>query len=326
VVDKVLLKPNPKKTGEMKSNSAAKTASVLTVLPNAYIDASFLSKKEQSVEKSNPFIVVAIGASAGGLEAITELLKNLSPTTGMAFIFVQHLSPDHKSILASILSKTTQMQVQDIDDMEKMIPNNVYVIPYNKGIEVTDGHIKLIPRSVGGPAISIDILFSSLAETHKKDVIGVVLSGNAHDGTNGLRDIKLAGGVTFAQDDSAKFGSMPNSAIADGIVDYIMSPAEIGLELTRMSKRPMEIKEPSNKSLEFDFDTNNPDLKNIVQHLYHKKNVDFSCYKMNTINRRIQRRMIINKSETLKQYAALLLSDAIESDLLYQDLLINVTS
>lgn len=244
----------------------------------------------------------------------------------MAFIYVQHLSPDHKSMLSSILSKTTQMQVQDIDDMEKLIPNNVYVIPYNKGIEVTDGHIKLIPRSSGGSAISIDTLFSSLAETHKKNVIGVVLSGSAHDGTIGLRDIKLAGGVTFAQDDSARFTSMPNSAIADGMVDYIMSPDEIGIELTRMSQNPLEIREATKKAFAIDFDANNPDLKNIVQYLHSKKNVDFSHYKMNTINRRIQRRMLINKSKTLKQYNELLASDAAESDLLYQDLLINVTS
>lgn len=303
----------------MESNSSIKNTSLLPRLPNDKVDTTLSSKK-------NPFTVVAIGASAGGLEAISLLLKNLSPTTGMAFIYVQHLSPDHKSMLSSILSKTTQMQVQDIDDMEKMIPNNVYVIPYNKGIEVTDGHIKLIPRSSAGPAISIDILFSSLAVTHKENVIGVVLSGSAHDGTIGLRDIKLAGGITFAQDESARFNSMPNSAIADGMVDYIMSPDEIGIELTRMSQNPLEIRETTKKAFAIDFDANNPDLKSIVQYLLRQKNVDFSHYKMNTINRRIQRRMLINKSKTLKQYSELLASDAAESDLLYKDLLINVTS
>lgn len=309
----------------MKSNSSIKNTALLTKLPNDEIDTSLSSQKNNPVKKNSPFTVVAIGASAGGLEAITELLKNLSPTTGMAFIYVQHLSPDHKSMLSSILSKTTQMQVQDIDDMKKMIPNNVYVIPYNKGIEVTDGHIKLIPRTKGGPAISIDILFSSLAETHKENVIGVILSGSAHDGTIGLRDIKLAGGITFAQDDSARFTSMPDSAIADGMVDYVMSPAEIGIELTRMNKNPLKIRGTNKKTTTVDFETNNPDLKNIVQYLHSKKNVDFSHYKMNTINRRIQRRIGINKLNTLKQYSELLVSDVAESDFLYQDLLINVT-
>ena len=310
----------------MKSDPPIKDTYLPTKLPNDEIESTLSLPKNISTESGHSFTVVAIGASAGGLEAITQLLQNLSPTTGMAFIYVQHLSPDHKSMLTSILSKTTQMQVQDIDDMEKLIPNNVFVIPYNKGIEVIDGHIKLIPRSSGGPAISIDILFSSLAETHKKNVIGVVLSGSARDGTIGLRDIKLAGGVTFAQDDSARFVSMPNSAIADGTVDYIMSPKEIGIELTRMSQNPTLIREMTKKSVAIEFDTNNPDLKSIVQHLHNKKNVDFRHYKMNTINRRILRRMLINKSKSLKQYSELLTVNIAETDLLYQDLLINVTS
>jgi two-component system CheB/CheR fusion protein len=309
VVNIVLLKPNPKKTGEMKSNSPPKKTTLPQKIYNNEIDSAIPSLHQINPadipenKGKNSFTVVAIGASAGGLEAITQLLQNLSPTTGMAFIYVQHLSPDHKSMLSSILSKTTQMQVQDIDNMEKLVPNNVYIIPYNKGIEVMDGHIKLIPRSSRGSAISIDILFSSLAETHKENVIGVILSGSAHDGTIGLRDIKLAGGLTFAQDDSARFGSMPNSAIADGVVDYIMSPKEIGIELTRMSQNPSVIRKTTKKVFAIDFDNNNPDLKNIVQYLQDKKNVDFSHYKMNTINRRIQRRMLINKSKTLKQYS-----------------------
>jgi len=316
----------------MKSSSLPKKTALPTKLPNDKIVAATPTSTEikavdiQKNEVKEPFTVVAIGASAGGLEAITELLLNLSPTTGMAFIYVQHLSPDHKSMLSSILSKKTKMPVQDIDNMEKLIPNNVFVMPYNKAIEVIDGHIKLIPRLSGGPAITIDILFSSLAETHKENVIGVILSGSAHDGTIGLRDIKLAGGITFAQDDSARFSSMPNSAIADGIVDYIMSPKEIGIEVTRMGQNPSEIREIAKKVSPLDSDNNNPDLKNIVQYLHHKKNVDFSHYKMNTIDRRIQRRMLINKSKTLKQYSEFLVSDHAESDLLYQDLLINVTS
>ena len=124
----------------------------------------------------NPFPVVAIGASAGGLEAITQLLQNLSPNTGMAYIYVQHLSPDHKSLLTPLLLKVTEMKVQDIEEMEKIRPNNVYVIPYNKEIEVVDGHIQLIPRPKNKTSnLSIDVLFSSLAETHKENVIGIVL-------------------------------------------------------------------------------------------------------------------------------------------------------
>ena len=153
--------------------------------------ARTIKNKTQSFQKEgkeNSFPVVAIGASAGGLEAVTQLFQNLSPDTGMAFIYVQHLSPDHKSILTQLLAKTTKMKVQEIDDWEKMIPDNVYVIPYNKGIEVTDGHIQLVPRSNNASANSIDILFSSLAETHKENVVGIVLSGSASDGTHGLKE------------------------------------------------------------------------------------------------------------------------------------------
>ena len=271
------------------------------------------------------FPVVAIGASAGGLEAMIELLTNLPVDTGMAFIYVQHLSPMHKSLLSEILSKKTEMMVQEIDDMDKIKPNNVFVIPYNKGIEVTDGHIKLIPRSESNVAISIDVLFSSLAEAQKERVIGVILSGSASDGTIGLKAIKQEGGLTFAQDDSAKFTSMPHSAIASGNVDFILSPKEIAHELGRLSKHPL-IKIIGVKNGEVDsFENNDPDLKIILIHLHKVTGVDFSAYKMNTIKRRIMRRMLLNKITTLKAYATQLSQKSEEIDILYQDLLINVT-
>jgi len=276
--------------------------------------------------KENSFPVVAIGASAGGLEAMMELLKYLPADTGMAFIYVQHLSPDHKSLLTEILSKKTKMLVQEIDDMDKIQPNNVFVIPYNKGIEVTDGHIKLIPRSDTSAAISIDILFSSLAEAQKERVIGIILSGSASDGTFGMKVIKQNGGLTFAQDDLAKFTSMPHSAIAAGVVDYILSPKDIALEIARLSKHPL-IKTIGLKNGEEDLiDNENADLKIILNHLHKTTGVDFSAYKMNTIKRRIIRRMLLYKITLLKEYAKLLSKKNEEIDILYQDLLINVTS
>ncbi len=276
--------------------------------------------------KENSFPVVAIGASAGGLEAMMELLKYLPADTGMAFIYVQHLSPDHKSMLTEILSKKTKMIVQEIDDMDKIKPDNIFVIPYNKGIEVTDGHIKLIPRSENSAAISIDILFSSLAHAQKERVIGIVLSGSASDGTLGIKDIKQEGGLTFAQDDTAKFASMPHSAIATGMVDYILSPKEIALELGRLSKHPL-IKTIGVKNGEEDLiDNSNPDLKIILNQLHKATGVDFSVYKMNTIKRRIIRRMLLYKITTLREYAKMLTQKNEEIDILYQDLLINVTS
>ena len=276
--------------------------------------------------KENSFPVVAIGASAGGLEAMMELLKYLPADTGMAFIYVQHLSPDHKSMLTEILSKKTSMIVQEIDDMDKIVPDNVFVIPYNKGIEVTDGHIKLIPRSESSSAISIDTLFSSLAEAQKERVIGVVLSGSASDGTIGMKAIKEEGGLTFAQDDSAKFTSMPHSAIAAGAVDFILSPKEIALELARLSKHPLIKPIGGQNDSESVIDSSNPDLKIILNQLHKSTGVDFSAYKMNTIKRRIIRRMLLYKIKHLKEYAKLLTKENEEVQILYQDLLINFTS
>lgn len=261
---------------------------------------------------------------------MTELLKYLPPNTGMAFIYVQHLSPDHKSMLTEILSKKTKMKVQEIDDMDKIKPDNVFVIPSNKGIEVTDGHIKLIPRSGNSTAVSIDILFSSLAQAQKERVIGIVLSGSASDGTVGIKDIKHEGGLTFAQDDTAKFTSMPHSAIAAGVVDFILSPKEIALELARLSKHPIVknsgAKNNSEDFMDTDMHRGNPDLKLILNQLYKSTGVDFGEYKMNTIKRRIFRRMLLYKLTNLKEYAKLITNKNEETDILYQDLLINVTS
>ncbi|MCX6210634.1 MAG: ATP-binding protein, partial [Bacteroidetes bacterium] len=320
------MKPTPLPINQKTLSKKIATKKVTT---RKAVTKEIQTKKTSIPPKNNDalnlFTVVAIGASAGGLEAITHLLQSLSPTTGMAFIYVQHLSPDHKSILSELLSKTTKMKVQDIEDMEKMEPNNVYVIPYNKAIEVTDGHIKLLPRPSKSYILSIDILFSSLAETHKENVIGIVLSGSANDGTQGLKEIKTAGGITFAQDDSAKYSSMPKSAIAAGVVDFILSPKEIGKKINWMSKHPF-IKRNGVKHLaEDEIDNNNLDLKFILQYVYKKKNVDFSYYKMNTIKRRILRRMVIHKIATLKQYAKYLEEEGNEVNLLYKDLLINVT-
>jgi chemotaxis methyl-accepting protein methylase/signal transduction histidine kinase/chemotaxis response regulator CheB len=273
-----------------------------------------------------PFTVVAIGASVGGLEAVSLLIKNLPADTGMAFIYVQHLNPDHKSMLSSILSKLTKMPVQDIDNMEHILPNNIYIIPTNKMIEVTDGHIKLLERPKNSSIISIDVLFSSLAETHKENVIGIVLSGNAHDGTIGLKDIKEAGGITFAQDESAQAGSMPQSAITAGVVDYVMSPIDIATELIYLSKNNFVKRATEPQETIEVIDTNNADLNTIFELLRKETGVDFSHYKMPTIKRRINHKMSRIGVKSIPEYVKILHQNTAEIELLYNDLLINVTS
>ncbi|MFV5699696.1 CheR family methyltransferase [Flavobacterium sp. ZT3R17] len=275
----------------------------------------------------NSFTVVAIGASAGGLEAFSLLLKKLPIDTGMAYIYAQHLSPDHKSLLTSILSKITKMKVQEIDNMEKMEPNNVYVIPPNKVIEVIDGHIRLLPRIKNNiPNLTIDLLFSSLAETHKENVIGVVLSGYASDGMIGLKAIKDAGGITFAQDETAQASSMPNSAISSGVVDFILSPEEIALELVRISKNGFHINNGKENDNQITVKNNNYDINTIFELLLKETGVDFSHYKIATIKRRINHKMQQYGIKTIQEYVKLLLEKNNEIEILYTDLLINVTS
>ncbi len=270
------------------------------------------------------FPVVAIGASLGGLKAVIQLLKYLPSNTGMAYIYVQHLSPDHESHLPDILSRITRMKVQDVKHRAKMLPNNIYVIPYNKGIEVTNGHIELLPRSKASAVDSIDTLFISLARTHKKNVLGIVLSGNANDGTAGLEAIKHAGGITFAQNNTAQAHSMPTSAIDAGVVDYVLTPKQIGLELGRFSKNGFKRSEPEPDIIRSE--DNEQEMKVLLKHLHHSSSVDFSHYKMTTVKRRIKHRMVQNNVTSLKDYLKLLRGKNDETAALYKDLLINVTS
>lgn len=284
------------------------------------------SSSQQQIS-NNDFPIVAIGASAGGLEAVTDLLKNLSPDTGMAFLYVQHLSPDHKSILSSLLAKTTSMKVQEAVNKVQMLPNNVYVIPPDKEMNILDGQIKITPRPETPKVnLPIDILFSSLAATHKENVIGIILSGSATDGTRGMKAIKHEGGLTFAQDDTAKFASMPRSAIAAGVVDFVLSPKKIAQEITRLSKHPYIQSNGERAARVQEIDNTDPNLSTILHLLQKAHGVDFSQYKMPTVKRRILRRMILYKIKSLKEYAMLLKEKADEVNILYQDLLINVTA
>ena len=282
-----------------------------------------LIKKKRGIEKSSH--IVAIGASAGGLEAITELLQHIKSDTGMVFIYIQHLSPDHKSILPALLAKVTKMKVQEVTDKILMRPDNFYIIPPDKDMTVFDGHIQLTPRLKERVLhLPIDTFFSSLAEIHKEDAIGVILSGSASDGTKGLMAIKAEGGLTFAQNDSAKFNSMPKSAIAAGAVDFVLSPKEIALELVRISKYDY-VKRDLVKTPEDAIENTDPDLKIILNLLLKQTRVDFSHYKMATIKRRLLRRMQLNKIQSVKEYALLAKEQKEEINILYQDLLINVT-
>ena len=243
--------------------------------------------------------LVAIGASAGGIEAVTVLLEHLSPTTGLAFVYVQHLDPNADSQLTAILGRATAMPVREAGHLMRIQPNEVYVIPPTQDIEVVDGVLSLMPRQlVVSQHMPIDRFFISLAERQKEVAVAVLLSGMASDGTRGLRAIKLAGGITFAQDETARFQSMPRSAIAENVVDRVLPPAEIARELEMLSRKP-EFFIQAELAENRDNDTDE-DIQAIILLLRKGVGVDFSNYKIATIRRRIIRRMLLFKLDTLK--------------------------
>lgn len=180
---------------------------------------------------SNPFPVVGIGASAGGLDAFKKLVKAIPEDSGMAYVLVQHLDPNHESLLPDILRKVTAIPVLEVSDDIRVEPDHIYILPSNKMLVANDGVLLLRPRPDKTNKLRnlpIDLFFTSLAEVHQAHSIGVVLSGNASDGTAGLKSIKEHGGITFAQDEaSAAFDSMPLSAMRAGVVDFVLSQDQI---------------------------------------------------------------------------------------------------
>jgi two-component system CheB/CheR fusion protein len=270
------------------------------------------------------FPVVGAGASAGGLEALSELLEGLSPEPGMAFLFAVHLDPHQKSHLPEILSKLTKMTVREVKEGMPVEVNHVYLIPPNTNMALTDGRLTLSPRLVSpGGHMPIDHLFRSLATVQKSRAIGVVLSGGGSDGALGLQAIKAEGGITFAQDEkSAKQISMPRSAILDGSVDYVLRPRDIARELERIvqhpyAREPVPVAEPA--------PTEEGALADIIALLRTRMGIDFAHYKQTTIKRRILRRMALRGLENASEYFRFLQEDPGELQLLYQDFLIRVT-
>jgi two-component system, chemotaxis family, CheB/CheR fusion protein len=295
------------------------------------------AKPGASASSRKPFPIVGIGASAGGLEAFTELLQELPADTGMAFVLVQHLDPGHASVLTDILTRTTQMPVREVTNNMPVEPNHVYVIPPNSGLIIGQGVLKLHPRSAARPLRSIDSFFESLAEDQGEHALGVILSGTATDGTLGLEAIKAHDGITFAQDASAKYASMPQSAVAAGCVDAVLSPRKIAEELARIARHPyvggklpssLERARPrsaAEKELAELKDEKN-DFKKVLLLLRNYGHVDFSQYKPTTIQRRITRRMVLNKLTSLAAYVQFLRSNPTELDALFGDMLISVSS
>jgi two-component system, chemotaxis family, CheB/CheR fusion protein len=308
----------------MKS-SASKPAAALKEPP----------MRKDNAMPSTSFPVVAIGASAGGLEAYKEFFHALPVDTGMAFVLIQHLDPSHHSMLAEILSKATKIPVDEVKAGSRVKPNRVYVIPPGAFIAIAAGAFTLTPRNKeSGQHLSVNFFLRSLAEERKSGAIGVILSGTGGDGTLGLESIKAEGGITFAQDPAtAKYDGMPRSAIDSGCVDFVLPPNEIAQELHRIRRHPYirqdeEGAEEQGKELADSVapPAREQDFITILEQLRKSSGVDFRQYKPNTIHRRALRRTVILKLDSLGEYAKYLKEHPEEGPKLYDDVLIPVTS
>ena len=281
--------------------------------------------KKMDDTSAQTFPVVGVGASAGGLTAFREFLEGIPEDSNMAYVLVQHLSPKHESTLPELLAQFCTIPVLFITDDVKLEPNRVYVIPPNRMLTAVDGKLSLEP--VKNKRIKlIDRFFSSLGVVHQSFSVGVILSGTMDDGTLGLQVIKSSGGITFAQEvDSAAHASMPQSAINSGAVDFVLPAAEIVPKLIQINQpfhteyTPAEVQEQTPEADEEVY-------KQLLTVLRIRRGVDFSNYKQSTIKRRIIRRMALNKIEKAEEYLRFLRDNKSEQDMLYNDLLISVTS
>jgi two-component system CheB/CheR fusion protein len=267
--------------------------------------------------------VVGVGASAGGLEAFTELLSHLPGDTGMAFVLIQHLDPSHESHLAELLSKASQMPVSEVKGETRVEANQVYVIPPRANLGISDGVIHTSTRPDSGRNMPIDSFLRALAADRGSQALGVILSGTASDGTLGLRAIQAAGGITFGQEmRTAKFDGMPGSAIAAGVVDYILPPAAIARQLAAIARAAQAATKPR-EAIEPPGDR---ELAKILRLVRNATGVDFTHYKHSTLLRRIKRRMALRGFEKLEDYSRDLEQNREETNALCENCFITVTA
>ncbi|WMJ74819.1 chemotaxis protein CheB [Cytophagaceae bacterium ABcell3] len=267
--------------------------------------------------------VVGIGASAGGLEAINEMFDNVPPDAGCAFILVQHLSPDYKSLIAELLAKHTEMKVIEAEDNMLVRPNCVYVIPVKKYLTIRFGRLKVSEKEVAkAPNVAIDKFFESLAFDQKDKAISIILSGTGSDGTKGAKVVKENGGNVIVQDPlSAKFDGMPNSAISAGVADVVVAPEFIAEEIIKLTSN-----KPKRKSyVEKVSDQQRDVLGKILDIVGRETSFDFNLYKKPTIVRRLLKRIAQLEISSPEKYLRYLKENPEEVHLLYQEFLITVT-
>lgn len=277
------------------------------------------------VRPAESFPVVGVGASAGGLESFEQFFTHVAPDSGMAFVLVQHLDPDHPSLLTEILQRATAMPVTEAQDQVAVMPNNVYIIPPNRDMVIFHGTLQLsVPEKPRGQRMPIDAFLRSLAEDQGERAIGIILSGTGTDGTLGLRAIIGAGGVSLVQEPaSAKYDGMPASAIGAGYATHVMSPDKMP-EALQSVVRHLAVAPQQTPSLVAPAAASG--INRILMQLRSSTGHDFSLYKKSTIGRRIERRMAQHEIADAEVYARYLKEQPAEMQALFKELLINVTS
>ncbi|MBD3221016.1 PAS domain S-box protein, partial [bacterium] len=283
------------------------------------------SESRKGSEQTAPICVVGLGASAGGLEALDAFFDTMPGNSGMAFVVIQHLSPDYKSLMAELLAKHTEMTVKRAEEGMTVEPNTVYIIPPRKNLRMFHGKLLLSDqeRNERGINLPIDVFLGSLAEDQGEKAVGIVLSGTGSDGARGIRSIKEAGGMVLVQaPDTARFDGMPRAAMSTGMADFVLPVTEMPPRLLAFATHPYVAKPPQSSPLLLEEDR----LARIFAILREHTRVDFTSYKQSTIVRRIERRMTVNQIQDLGEYVALMESRRSEVTALYRELLIGVTS
>lgn len=280
-----------------------------------------LGEKGAGGDEERPLAIVGIGASAGGLEAIEAFFQAVPLDSGMAFVVVQHLSPDHKSLMVELLSRRTELPVTHCEDEMTVRPNHIYLIPPKTTLTLFHGKLLLAEQTVRGPVnLPVDIFLRSLAADQGDRAVAVILSGTGSDGTRGVRAVKEAGGVVLVQSsESAKFDGMPRAAASSGLADFILTPAEMADQLMACLHHPFARQKHALQEHE-------TGLTRLFSLLRAKTKVDFTFYKMSTIMRRIERRIAVTQTEDLDDYVRFAEESPTEVSVLYRELLIGVTN
>ena len=274
-------------------------------------------------EKNDNGYIVGVGASAGGLDALEKFFGNAPSDSGLAYIVIQHLSPDYKSLMADLLGKRTEMPVLVAEDGAPVESNHVYLIPPRNSLTIFHHKLYLAERESGQLYLPIDIFFQSLADDLGEKAIGVILSGTGSDGTRGIRAIKEKGGLVIVQNEqTAKFDGMPRSAIATNLVDYVLPPEHMIREMLNYVQHPCLVSDPAVKRAIVQDEDN---LNKVFALLRSNSGVDFTYYKQTTIVRRIERRMGIKQIEKLSDYLQFLYQSPLEVNTLFREFLIGVT-